>query len=68
MPTKKNRAAYHREWRRLRKMSKGPRVCAWEGCTTVLNSYNLNKCCHLHNIDYVIKHGVMVREYMEDAV
>jgi len=60
VPNNKSRAAYHRDYRRSKKQKKGPRVCAWEGCTTVLNSYNFNECCHAHKLDYAIKYGVKV--------
>lgn len=45
-------AKYHRDWRRRRKYGDGPRTCAEPGCDVVLNSYNRNPCCSLHNFVY----------------
>lgn len=60
MPTTKSRAEYNRQRRFDKKHGDTKRVCAEEGCNTVLNRYNLNECCWAHNIDYVIRNGIKV--------
>jgi len=54
----KSRAQYFRERRMKEKYGNGQRVCAEPECGTILNSYNLNKCCSLHNFRYVVKHKI----------
>lgn len=64
MPSIKNRAAYYRQ----RREQASPnyieptkrRICAEEGCTTTLNTYNLNDCCWTHNTDYVIRNKIKI--------
>lgn len=59
--TKKlDRSQYYRELRFKKKHGNAKRVCAEIGCGTVLNSYNLNECCALHNFAYVLKHRVKI--------
>lgn len=69
MPTIKDRTAYQKQRRERQKLEiansnhVGPvkkRICAEEGCTTTLNTYNLNDCCWAHNTDYVIRNGIKV--------
>ena len=64
MPTTKSRAEYYRLRRLKAKLNETPaetkRVCAEEGCNTVLNKYNLNECCWAHNTAYVIRNGIKV--------
>jgi len=55
-----DRSQYMRERRFKKKYGNAKRICAEEGCGTVLNSYNFNECCSLHNFAYVIKHKVKI--------
>ena len=62
----KNRAVYFKQRRERMKstyveLAKG-RICAKEGCGTILNSYNLNICCSLHNFEYVIQNKIKVSD------
>ena len=54
---KKQPASYWRErrleQRKLKGGDTGPRVCLEQGCTIVLNQYNRNDCCSLHNFAYM---------------
>lgn len=54
----KSRAQYFRERRMKEKYGNGERRCAEPNCKTILNSYNFNKCCSLHNFAYVVKHKI----------
>jgi hypothetical protein len=63
---KANRNLYHRN-RRLRKKQialgikhDARRICKEAECETILNQYNLNDCCHLHNFQYVRRNKVYV--------
>ena len=55
-----DRTEYYRELRFKKKYGNAKRICAEEGCGTVLNSYNFNECCSLHNFAYVVKHKVKI--------
>lgn len=55
-----DRSQYMRERRFKKKFGNTKRVCAEVGCDTVLNSYNFNECCALHNFAYVVKHKVKI--------
>ncbi len=54
MPTQNSRSDYHKR-RRLEARNKlqGIRRCLEDGCGTILNRYNFNKCCSLHNFEYI---------------
>lgn len=54
------RAEYLREWRYKKKHGDGHRICAEPGCNVILNSYNRNECCSLHNFTYVKKHNIKI--------
>lgn len=59
--TKKiDRTEYYRKRRFKEKYGDTKRVCAEESCGTVLNSYNFNDCCSLHNFAYVVKNKVKI--------
>lgn len=60
MVKKIDRSQYFRERRFKKKHGNSKRVCAEKGCGTVLNAYNFNECCSLHNFAYVVKHKVKI--------
>lgn len=55
---KVDRTQYMRERRMKKKYGNSKRVCAKDGCNTVLNSYNFNMCCSLHHFEYIKKHKI----------
>jgi len=62
---KPNRSPFYYQERRFekkhgRKRKNVKRICAEPGCGTILNLYNYNMCCSLHNFGYVIKHKIKV--------
>ena len=54
---KKQPASYWRERRLEQRKHKsgdtGVRECLEEDCTVILNQYNRNDCCSLHNFSYM---------------
>ncbi len=56
-----DRNAYYKARRRMLKDDGKPRVCAEDGCGTILSRFNFNKCCHLHNFDYIKRNKIQLR-------
>ena len=52
--------SYFTERRWQAKHGSKSRVCAHEDCATILNAYNRNECCSVHNFAYVVKHKIKV--------
>lgn len=55
-----DRSRYYWERAVKKKYGNSKRICAKEGCSTILNSYNFNMCCSLHNFEYVKKHKLKI--------
>lgn len=58
-----SRNAYYKARRRELKIKKDdkPRVCAKDGCGTILSKFNFNKCCHVHNFEYMKRNKLHLR-------
>ncbi len=39
------------------------RICKIRNCSTILNSYNRNECCSVHNFNYVKKNKIHIHTY-----
>jgi len=60
-----SRAKYHRDRRYKMKHAADiaratPRTCAEPGCDVVLNSYNRNPCCSIHNFAYAKRNRTII--------
>lgn len=52
-----------REKRWQKKNANKIRVCKKKNCLTILNSYNRNECCSIHNFDYVKKNRIYINTF-----
>lgn len=60
MSRKKRPDDYWSERWFVKKYGGKSRICANENCSTVLNSYNRNHCCSVHNFAYVVEHKIKI--------